>query len=346
MNLRPLQDASRPKPAAPVDDEPIIDCDAQRALDLGRPDYARSGPAMNAQVRALARSCPSFIQAEDIGDSGLGRDILALRIGVPAEGGAKKPTLFIVAGQHAREIATPEVAMRFANLLASQFSKCPRITEALKRCDVVIVPVASPDGQARVLDGFRQADPVKVMHRTTVVSAGAPPGSEQGTDPNRNFPVDWDAPSSIDIPGSEFFRGFVEAGEPETVAIIGRAKEAELDERDIFLNVHAHGRAVVIPDEAAEAATAKGKRTVELARRVAKAMSQAGETHQAIPASALYETSGTSDAYMFRRHGAASLTLELGEDFHPSDEEFVQVEKEALAGLLEALLFLADEAAA
>src|SRR5688572_11867937 len=138
-------------------EEAFIDCDAQRALDLGRPSYARSVSEVNADLRSLARAFPKHVRVEDIGDSGLERDILALRIGVPAPNGAKKPTLFILAGQHGREIATYAVAAKFAARLASGVAHDPRLARALELCDVVIVPASNPDGYSRVLDGYDEA---------------------------------------------------------------------------------------------------------------------------------------------------------------------------------------------
>ena len=62
----------------------------------------------------------------------------------------EKPALLLVGGQHARDIATPEMLMRFAAYLTAGYGADPDATWLLDHRAVVVLPLANPDGYFHV----------------------------------------------------------------------------------------------------------------------------------------------------------------------------------------------------
>ena len=153
---------------------------------------------------------PGIVTLFDIGDGwetlpgGGHRDLWAARVaGQPGQG---KPAVLFMAAIHAREIATPEVALALLSLLADGYGADPLITYLVNERETWIVPMANPDGHIRAESGMlvaqerehhqRRCDPT---HCWTL-----------GIDLNRNFDDHWGG-------------GAVAAATPATRPIGGRA---------------------------------------------------------------------------------------------------------------------------
>jgi carboxypeptidase T len=174
---------------------------------------------MKTKLQALVAQNPEIATLNDIGDSwektqgkAPNNDIWSINITSKKNPGAKPASLFI-GGMHARELAPPEIMVKLAETLVSQYGKDPAITELVDTRDINIVPIVNVDGRIQVEKGNNWQR--KNTHG-------------QGVDLNRNFDSHWnyqglDVPSSwvgdSSNPGSETYSGSSAASEPETQAV-------------------------------------------------------------------------------------------------------------------------------
>ncbi len=216
---------------------------AGRAHDRIRGGLARSAylspEASEREIDALAAAHASRCRIEEIGRSSEGRPIRALRIlgdgGVPA---GERPRLLVTAHLHAVEYVGGFVARAVARRLAEGYGRVPEVTALLDAAEVVIVPLANPDGAARVWRLHGRSGLARARHTAT------------GVDPNRNFPGvafagrgAWN--SARTRPGSAYYTGPHPLSEPECAAL------ARLAHRDRFcaaINFHSFGRVVFVPE--------------------------------------------------------------------------------------------------
>ena len=143
-----------------------------------------------------------------------GDSIFALVISNTNSPHAKSP-LVIFAAQHARELATAEIATRFAELLLENPGDDPDIDWLLDHREIHIVAQANPDGRRRVEAG---ASMWRKNHNESACTSGNLSFTWPGIDLNRNSSFLWGEFSS----GNECkqtYRGPALASEPETEAI-------------------------------------------------------------------------------------------------------------------------------
>src|SRR5690606_15048392 len=114
-----------------------------------------------------------------------------------------KPSTMNVAGVHAREIANPELLMKFASDLLSGFGTDAEATMLLNTRELVLVPMVNPDGHVVVERGLNREPGGNAMQRKST-SAGTP---GLGVDLNRNFDFHWGGPGASANPRSETYRG-------------------------------------------------------------------------------------------------------------------------------------------
>src|SRR6185295_6491536 len=89
------------------------------------------------------------------GGPGLGHDLFGIRLTNEAIPGPK-PTLFLMAAIHARELSTSELALRFVDHLLSNYGVDGDVTWLLDTHLVVVVPVVNPDGRVLAEQGYLQ----------------------------------------------------------------------------------------------------------------------------------------------------------------------------------------------
>jgi murein tripeptide amidase MpaA len=168
--------------------------------------------AIEAQIGTLGSAAPASRLAmhEATASEGIGPTSYSyLKIGNGS--GAGRPTVLIVAGMHARELAQPDAVLSFADKLLTAYRSskaftipaytdpagrtvgpvtidAPRVKRLVDTVDLLLVPLANPDGRA-----FALAAPANIdwrKNRAPRVVAADP--ATVGVDLNRNFDIAWD----------------------------------------------------------------------------------------------------------------------------------------------------------
>ena len=172
---------------------------------------------------------PNLTELVDIGDAwqashgGHARDMWVLRITNedPTYGNVlDKPAFFLMAEIHAREVATPELAIRYIRYLTSGFDSQggygldPDVTWMVNHHVVYVLVMQNPDGH--VVD---EADTNAMWRKNLNYLDGCTAPNPFGVDLNRNHSFLWGCcGGSTGDPCDETYRGNSEASEPETQA--------------------------------------------------------------------------------------------------------------------------------
>ncbi len=243
-----------------------------------------------------------------------GHDLMGIKLTNRSRPGPK-PTFFLMAAIHARELSTAELAARFVDYLLSNYGVDGDATWLLDEHLVVVVPIVNPDG--RVL-----AEQLLYQRKNTDSSYG---GGCQipniGVDLNRNSDFKW---GTVDGPGEspcdETFPGRRAHSEPETGTLQNLVRSLFPDQRGpgdfdpappdttgIMITLHSYDNLVLWPWGWTNA---QAPNSVDLTAIGRKFASYNGFTAQ--QSVQLYPTSGTTDDYAYGVLGIAAFTFEVG----------------------------------
>ncbi|KAF7547828.1 hypothetical protein G7Z17_g7466 [Cylindrodendrum hubeiense] len=105
-------------------------------------------PVIIRWMRLLEAMFPTYVDYITIGKSYEGRDIPALRVGVPVVDSMAPPrkTIVFMGGSHAREWISTSTVNYLAWSFITSFGKERMITKLLDEFDIIFIPVANPDG--------------------------------------------------------------------------------------------------------------------------------------------------------------------------------------------------------
>lgn len=161
----------------------------------------------------------SYLQS--IGDADRGRDMEVFKV-TNFNSTSQKSNLFVVCGIHARELASPESCLRFAEDLIFFHNSDPDVTWILDYTEVHFILLSNPDGredeEAQLSAGNKKYFRRKNMHFNTETTACAP--GKGGVDLNRNFPHSkWNTIGVTDNKCGQVFPGESAGSEPEIRAI-------------------------------------------------------------------------------------------------------------------------------
>ncbi len=300
------------------------------------PGYAcyRTVDQTYADMQALATAHPRLAQWIDYGDTwdklqpggAPGLDLRALVITNRDRSGPKFPFV-VIASIHARELATAEVAVRFAEQLVGGYGIDPTVTWLLDYGEVTIVPMANPDGRkiAEQLVYWR-----KNTHNEGACSAQPNLYSTYGVDLNRNSSFGWGACTAAGCSSTDLcsltYRGEGPASEPETEALQsylstlfadqrgpGMGDAAPADTEGLFISLHSYGELVLYPWGHTGDATPNGPELQALGDRFSAVTGY--RVCQAGAPGCLYATDGTTDDWSYGTLGVASYTFEMGTQF-------------------------------
>lgn len=287
-----------------------------KVVERGKPAYFRSYEQVKAAMGELQAKYPDLVEIVDIGDTSekvagkADRDVLLLRLTAKAQNVGKKPSVFHIGGEHAREIANPELLMRHASQLLAGYGTDPEATALLQTRIIDIVPMMNADGHVVVEKGYDKVAGGNLMQRK---NTSAP----SGTDLNRNYDFHWGGNGASSNPRSDTYRGPSPASEPEVQAI---QNEVTKTKPGIFMDWHSYSELNLYPwgDTTAKAPDFAG-----LDGLAKKFSSWNGYTPQ--QSIKLYPTTGTSKDWVYGTHKIPGFTIETGRTFHQSDAEFERV---------------------
>lgn len=246
-----------------------------------------------------------------------------------------KPVFFLMAAIHAREITTPEVALRFAHWLLDGYGIDADATWIVNEHEIWIVPLVNPEGHWLVSLGTQppfNGGPFlqrKNVHQDACTAW--PPGDfgQYGIDLNRNHSFHWGGVGTSTDPCSLVYRGSAPASEPEVAALQVLITNLIADQRGpnisdaapsnttgILISLHSYGRYVLWPwgDTTAPAPNAEDLRALGL-KFARYNRYRAGQSSVL-----LYSTSGDSTDWAYGELGIPAFTFELGTSFLPAYE--------------------------
>lgn len=303
----------------------------------GFPCYRRVGQTL-ADAQALRDQFPELVELRDIGDSWQkqngtgGEDIVAMvlssnqpLVGQPT---TPKPIYTIIAAIHAREYATAELAMRFAEELVQGYGTDPEATWLLDHNEIHVIPQLNPDGRGiaeiSATRSKRKNDDSNFCDGGDITS--------RGVDLNRNSSVLWGGVGSSANSCSDVFRGNSPASEPETSAIEnyldsiypdlrpGDANNlstpAPVDAPGLFISIHSFSELVLFPWEGNATNSGNHNAMRTLSRKLAFF------NDYAACQDCLGQTAGTTVDYAYGELGVAALTFEIGTSFFQSCSSF------------------------
>jgi len=282
-------------------------------------------------LRSMAETYPHLATLVDFGDSWerqqfgapRGYDLLALRLTNQAITGPK-PVFFLLAAIHARELTTAEIATRFISHLLTGYQVDADITWLLNEHEVVVVPIANPDGRKLAEQGYSQR---KNLNRNSGDCIEPPnSGNQYGVDLNRNFAFAWGTVHGPDIfPCSLVYPGPVAASEPETQALQtfirsfypdhprpGDGMPAPDTTSGVLITLHSYSDLVLWPWGHTTTPAPNAAGLERLGRRLA-----AFNGYVPGQSVSLYPTSGTTDDWSYAELGIASYTFEIGSFSNP-----------------------------
>jgi carboxypeptidase T len=331
----------------------VVQIDQQRTQEVRTPQ--RSVPGQNvgitnfpcyrtvaetyASAEALVVQRPAIVEWNDIGDSQLkvlalgGYDIRDLHITNRSIPGPK-PALLIQGSIHAREYATVEPLLRFAEQMVQGYGVNPDITWMIDYHDIHLVLIVNPDGRVLAETENTSANP-QVRKNRNPNFACATNSLTTGVDLNRNYAFDFGGPGSSNLVCDLVFRGNSAFSEAESMVLSNlensifpdqRAETSlndqttpvSLDATGIYLDVHSNYAHTLFPWGNSSALAPNATQLQALASKLgflSGLPAEKGNLSGAI--------GGATDDWTFGTLGVPGMTVELGgSSFHPSCATF------------------------
>jgi hypothetical protein len=288
------------------------------------------------------------------GDNQPGFDLLALRVTNEAIPGSSeitasgiswgnKPVFFLMANIHAREITTPEIAMRFLDWLLDNYRIDADVTWLVDWHEIWIVPTVNPDGHWLVELGTQ--DPYnsspfsqrknanRDVNNDSIPDCGQwPPFSfaQYGIDLNRNHSFGWGLSGSSNEPCDLTYRGPAEASEVEVNQLQELVRDlipdqrgtelsdaAPLDTTGILISLHSYSNLVLWPWGFAY----QPAPNCEDLKAIGDRLAEFNGYTSCQPTECLYAASGASDDWAYGELGIPAFTFEIGDEFMPPYSE-------------------------
>ena len=282
-------------------------------------------PEMRARLENRATQYPDLAEFFLYGSSWQklhsqgGHDLFGIKLtnkNIPSP----KPTFFLMAAIHARELSTSELALRFIDHLLQGYGVDADATWLLDEHLIVVVPVVNPDGRRVAEQGYFQR---KNMNNTNGFGCANPPTpfNQFGVDLNRNYKFKWGTVNGPNEPPcGQTYPGPVAESEPETTTIENLVRSLFADQRGpgdndpaplnttgVMITLHSYANLVLWP-WGYTANTAPN--SADLSLIGTKFAGYNGYTPQ--QSIQLYATSGTTDDWSYGELGIPSFTFEVG----------------------------------
>jgi hypothetical protein len=280
---------------------------AAGGFEVWRPYDGPEG--LRAYLYKIAHDNPQLTKLEVIGQTGQGREILALKMtqGARDEVDGSRPAVLYSATQHAREWIAPEVARRdMAYFIAQWRANNKQVKSMLKNRELWFILVMNPDGYQYT---FQSADTrlwrknLRDNNGDNLINVG------DGVDPNRNYPSHWnyDQEGSSSITASETYRGPSAGSEPETQAIMGLFNRVPFR---FQINYHSFGPYLLYP-QGWQIGTPTADDPIFYALSGNLDNSAIPDSHAGLSSDVLYITNGEMTDWANSTHGTIAWTPEL-----------------------------------
>jgi hypothetical protein len=255
--------------------------------------------------------------------------------------GGEKPVFFLMANIHAREITTPELAMRFLDLLLDGYGTDADVTWLVDYHEIWIVPTANPDGHWLVELGerpeyggapFYQRKNARLFNFLDEVDDCLvwPPdtGAHYGVDLNRNHTFAWGGDGSSDDPCAATFRGPGPVSESETARLEALLRALVPDQRGpdmddpapddttgLFITLHSFGDLILWPWGHLNVDAPNKADLQAIGDKLATFNGY--RSCQSAAWDCLYPAAGASDDWAYGELGIPAFTFEVGTRFMP-----------------------------
>jgi len=304
-------------------------------------------PQIEAYLKQLQDKYPKVVRLEQLGKSAAGHPITVVHV-LAAPAHPSPPTVFVLAGQHAREWIGPAASLAVLTSLAERAAKAG----GLAGWQLSMVPVGNPDGYqyTRTKDRFwrknRDTHPKRTamellqsnkegaqLNKDIDQLADATDESCVGVDLNRQWGAHWAqttngagevSPDPV-TPCSDTFQGYAALVEPEV-----RAVSSHIASRKgmikAFMDVHSFSQRLLPPGCNGYASPQKDvEEQTRVAKAVVTALSSGKAQYQTGPCGEeMYVCSGTAADWAYQQQGILhSYSLELRPDNALGDDGFV-----------------------
>lgn len=202
----------------------------------------RTNDQITSFLQAVASSHPDIAVLSDAGLSWEGtRQLWLLRLG-KGSGPANdpRPTIFLLAGHHPRQVVGVEMLLRLVDHLVAGYGNDPQITWLLENRWLYIMPNVNPDGWHQARTNY------PAWFKNTNSSNGCGDPFSWGTDLNRNYPYKWNNGGTSNHPCDSSYRGPSALSEPESGHVLS-AFQASGSPADLVVSLEAPGPAILYP---------------------------------------------------------------------------------------------------
>jgi carboxypeptidase T len=287
-------------------------------------------------MEATNTAYPHLTELLDIGDAwlagngGYARDMWVLRISNenPQYGDiASKPAFFLMANIHAREVTTPEMAIRYIKYLTDGYlgqggyGIDPDVTWLVNHHVVYVLVSQNPDGHVK-----NEVNTGAFWRKNVDNDDGCSDSTSWGVDLNRNSSFKWGCcGGSSGSPCSEVYRGPSRASEPETAAlqyfitqIFADWNGNNVDDQivsspenasGLFITLHSYADDILWPWGFAPGTAPNDAQLMAIGRKLAEITGVMNPT-----GGIGYLVDGSTDDWVYGKLGVAAFTYEIGSD--------------------------------
>jgi len=298
-------------------DEPLAFRDANFRAAAAKPvvptptgfvrDASYKDPAMTeALLRAYAQRFSKVAQLVEIGRSGQGRPILALKLHHGSQPEDAVPQVLLNGAHHGVELAALEFALDGCGYLAENADADPEVRQWLERLTVWCVPLVNPDGNHLYIHVSKHGG--RKNGRDTDGNGRTDP--TDGVDLNRNYPYRWHSLGEVashSDPRRAWYRGPRAGSEPETQAMLRLAD----DQRFIAsVSFHTQANAILVPYTIPQAPDPEPNEAWSIAEAMAR---RAGPQVNGRPLAVkrrLYPVDGVDQDWHRAAHGTSAFLVE------------------------------------
>jgi g-D-glutamyl-meso-diaminopimelate peptidase len=195
---------------------------AQTPPDLVNTHVTYTYPLMTKNIQQLKARYPDLVQVQSIGKTYFGRDIWAVKIG------HGNTNVLINGSHHAREWMTTVLTMKMMEEYLKTYINNSTINgynarNILSETSIWFVPMVNPDGVTLEQSGVKafpkkyQAGLIKMNRGSRNFSSWK--ANARGVDLNRQYPPNWSAPTGVNKPGPDGYKGTKPLQEKEVIAL-------------------------------------------------------------------------------------------------------------------------------